>query len=497
MDLLHDVSAYIEQYQLIRSGARIIVGVSGGPDSVALLHLLRHIAPSLGLELHVAHLHHGIRGADADADLEFVAHLARDAGLPFVAESADVPALASEARLALEETARRVRYAFLARAAQQAGAQLIAVGHNADDQAETVLMHLLRGAGPAGLRGMLPATRLRDYHLLQEAAGLPPELTIIRPLLASTRAEIEAYCSEEGLTTRLDRSNLDTTYFRNRLRHEVLPYLAQINPRISERLRNLAEVVRADYGLLREFVNVAHDTLLIAAYPDAVVYDLLRWREQPLAVRRALIRRAAYELRRSLRDVAFGHVEQAVDVAQKGQTGAQATLPRALTLTVGYTTLVIAHAGALHLPVERPWLQIEQEIPVAVPGVTALPGGWMLDTTECTEWDSQRIETNPNPLVAWIDGDALGSQLLIRTRRRGDRFQPQGMHGAEVRLSDFLTNTKLPRPWRDHLPLLVSADRLLWIVGMRVSHGARVRPATTRVIHLRVLAPRENPARRE
>jgi len=497
MDLLHDVSAYIERYKLIRPGARIVVGVSGGPDSVALLHLLQQIAPALDLELHVAHLHHGIRGADADADLEFVAQLARDAGLPFSTESADVPALAAGARLALEETARRVRYTFLARVAQQVGAQSIAVGHNADDQAETVLMHLLRGAGPAGLRGMLPATRLRDYHLLQEAEGLPPELVIIRPLLATTRAEIEAYCNAAGLVTRLDRSNLDTTYFRNRLRHEVLPYLADINPRISERLRNLAEVVRADYGLLHEFITVAQDTLLVATYPDALVYDLRRWREQPLAVRRALIRRSAYELRRSLRDVAFGHVEQAVDVAQNGQTGAQATLPRALNLTVGYTTVIIAHEGALHLPVERPWLQPKQEIPVAIPGVTALPDGWMLHATVCTDWDSQRIETNPNPLVAWIDKDALGSQLVIRTRRGGDRFQPQGMHGAEVRLSDFLTNTKLPRPWRDHLPLLASDDRLLWVIGMRVSHGALVRATTTRVIHLRVSGPPENAARRD
>lgn len=495
MDLLHDVSACIERYKLVRPGTTIVVGVSGGPDSVALLHLLQQIAPTLDLELHVAHLHHGIRGADADADLEFVTQLARDAGLPLSTESADVPALAAGARLALEETARRVRYTFLARVAEKVGAQTIAVGHNADDQAETVLMHLLRGAGPAGLRGMLPATRLRDYHLLQEAKGLPQELVIIRPLITATRAEIEAYCDAAGLATRLDRSNFDTTYFRNRLRHEVLPYLAQINPRISERLRNLAEVVRADYGLLHEFITAAQNTLLVAAYPDALVYDLRRWREQPLAVRRGLIRRSAYELRRSLRDVAFGHVEHAVNVAQNGQTGARATLPRALNLTVGYTTLIIAQSGALHLPVERPWLEPEQEVLVTIPGTTALSGGWVLHAVECTDWDSQRIETNPDPLVAWIDKDALGSQVVIRTRRDGDRFQPQGMHGAEVRLSDYLINTKLPRPWRDHLPLLTSDNRLLWVIGMRVSHRALVHATTTRVVHLRVSGPPENATR--
>lgn len=497
MDLLHDISAYVERHQLITPGARIVVGVSGGPDSVTLLHVLRRMAASLRLELHVAHLHHGIRGAEADADLAFVMELAREAGLPFTAESIDVPQLASQARLAVEEAARRARYDFLARVAQRFDAPTIAVGHNADDQAETVLMHLLRGAGPAGLRGMLPATRLRDYHLLPQAEKLPAELTLIRPLLDTTRAEIEAYCIEEGLETRFDRSNLDTTYFRNRLRHEVLPYLAEINPRISERLRNLAEVVRADYGLLHEFITVAQDTLLIAAHPDALIFDLLRWREQPIAVQRALIRRSAYQLRRTLRDIAFGHVEQAVDVAQRGHTGAQATLPHGLHLTVGYTTVVIAHAGALHLPVERPWLDPVDEISVAIPGVTALPDGWALHATELVDWDSNRIAVNPNPLVAWIDRDALGDQPLLRTRRTGDRFQPQGMQGSVVRLSDFLINTKLPRPWRDHLPLLVSGNQLLWVVGMRMSQGSMVGPGTRQVLHLRLTGPRENLVRCE
>ena len=505
-DLLRDVSAYIERHQLINAGAHIVVGVSGGPDSVTLLHLLQRMSGPLDLSLHVAHLNHGIRGEAADADMRFVAQLARTAGLSFTSETRNIPRISGEEGVAIEETARRERYAFLAHVAQQVGAQSIAVGHNADDQSETVLMHLLRGAGPAGLRGMLPTTHLRDYRLLSRrdhpptaaacrVASVPPELKLIRPLLGTPRTAIEAYCQDFKLESCFDRSNLDTTYFRNQLRHEVLPELAQINPRFAERLRNLAEVVRADYQLLQEFVSIAYDTLLIAAYPDATVFDLARWREQPLAIQRALIRRTVYRLRCTLRDVDFDHVEQAVDVARRGQTGAQAILPRGLHLTVGYTTLSVSQTSALHLPSERPWLTPGDEITVAVPGVTHLPRGWTLHAQEPADWDIATITENPNPLVAWLDAGSLGTAPMLRTRRKGDRFAPQGMRGSEVRLSDFLINTKLPRPWRNHLPLLTvgtiptSPDHILWVAGMRLSERARVSPNTHRVIHLRFLGP--------
>lgn len=490
MDLLHTVDHYIKRHQLFEPGSRIVVGTSGGPDSVTLLHLLRRLTASYRLHLHVAHLNHQIRDEDADADAAFVRDLANRWKLPFTGESLDVPAIASREKLALEEAARRTRYAFLSRIAQQIGASYIAVGHNANDQAETVLMHLLRGAGPAGLRGMLPSTNLGTYRLLQTTTKPPTDLKIIRPLLATPRADIEAYCDTYNLETRFDRSNLDTTYFRNKLRHEIIPYLGEINPQISERLQNLAEVVRADYELHQEFVSVAQDTLLVAAYPDALAYNLARWREQPLAIQRAIIRRAAYMLRRTLRDVDFDHIEHAVDIAQRGRTGAQAVLPHRLILTVGYTTLTIATADALHLPSERPWLDADDRIRISIPGLTPLHNGWVIQTKEITDWDMDLIKENPNPLVAWLDADTLGEKPSLRTRQTGDRFLPLGMHGSEVRLSDFLINIKIPRRWRDHLPLVVADDRILWVAGLRLSEEALVRPDTKRVIYIRLLEPR-------
>lgn len=486
MELLPAIETYLNRCRMLRPAETLVVGVSGGPDSVALLHLLYRLSGPWRLRLHVAHLHHGIRGAEADADAAFVAALAARWQLPYTQERVALPALAAQGKLALEEAARRARYAFLARVALCVGAEAIAVGHNADDQAETVLMHLLRGAGPAGLRGMLPVTPLHDYRLLPPELAPETPLRLLRPLLETSRADIEAYCAVQGLEFRFDRSNLDTTFFRNRLRHEVLPYLAGLNPRIRQRLQNLAEVVRADYELLEETIDAAWDTLVTRADSQQVSFDLEGWRRQPLAVQRALVRRATYTLRCTLRDVDFAHIEAAVRVGQTGDTGAQATLPHGLRLTVAYELLTIGLPGSPELPRERPWLPRAERIPVNDPGDTALPEGWQIAVVHYETWELAEIRANPDPLCAWLDAAAFPGPLVLRTRQRGDRFQPQGLRGAEVRLSDFFTNAKIPLAWRDHVPLLASGDRVLWVVGWRLSDAALVRPETHRVVQIRL-----------
>ncbi len=539
MDLLTSVKNYIRHHSLLKPKARVIVGVSGGPDSVVLLHLLTRLAKSWRLHLHVAHLHHGIRGADADADAAFVAELSERWGWSHTLKRADIPTLAasvtsgrdnidenenqasknkaaSKATAALEETARRVRYAFLIHEAQRYSADCIAVGHNANDQAETVLMHLLRGAGPAGLRGMLPITPLPTPRTQTSPPGSIP---LIRPLLNTSREAIETYCETHDLQTRLDRSNLDTAYFRNHIRHQVLPYLEEVRSGICERLTNLAEIIRADYELLEEFVQVAWDTLLTNAYPDAVVFNLAGWRAQSLSVQRALIRRAVYEITQSRRDVSFSHVENAVQIAQRGHTGAQATLPYGLNLRIGYTTLTIADQEACHLPIERPWLTPGDHIPVNLAAMAAVtlkaalkrptdkphpstsamcpPIGklrpWILTAEIMKQWNYTQVVNNPNPLTAWMDADRVDAMLVddtylyLRTRKQGDHFHPLGLGGATVRLSDLFINVKLPLAWRDHLPLLATNGEILWVVGIRLSQCVMVRPETRRVLRLRFL----------
>lgn len=504
VNLLHQVRRTIETHDLLTPGDGVVVGVSGGPDSLCLLHVLTRLREEYRLRLHVAHMHHGARGADADADAEFVAALATQWGLPVTVEKQDVPALAQVHKLAFEEAARRVRYAFLARVAGETGARKIAVGHNADDQAETVLMHFLRGTGLAGLRGMLLATPLTDYCLLEPF--LPPAASstqppfLIRPLLEVPRSEIERYCAHHGLTPRFDRSNLDTTYFRNRLRHELLPLLETYNPNVRTRLCHTAAVVAADYELLTQLRQQAWAEIALQEREQTIIFDREAWRALPLALQRATLRRAAYRLRRSLRDVDFVHVENARAVALNGETGAQATLPMGLMLTVGYDTLTIADADAppTPFPTDEPLLWSAEPLPVALPGTTVIPPPpgapftseaspgpkWVLHAEILEDWDTHQIVTNPDPWTACFDAHALAAPLVLRPRRPGDRFRPYGMGGHNVKVSALMVNLKIPHAWRDHVPLLVADGKIVWVCGRRIGEEAVVGPETRQVARL-------------
>jgi tRNA(Ile)-lysidine synthase len=511
--LLERISLSVETHSLLAEGEMVVVGVSGGPDSLCLLHLLCRLRARYQLSLHVAHLHHGMRGAEADADAEYVRALAADWGLPHTIEQVDVPALARERRLAPEEAARRARYAFLCGVAAQVGARTIAVGHNADDQTETVLMHWIRGSGLAGLRGMLPLTSLGDYRLLEPsdpdlscAALRPvsPDYRLIRPLLQVTRAEIEDYCDYYGLEPRFDRSNLDTTYFRNWLRHKALPFLAEHNPNVREVIRRSATVIADDYALLRSLLEdtwsrvVVEESLSfepsVAAEPTDVedtggriAFDLLKWRALPTGLQRSTLREAIHRLRRSLRNISFIHVENALLVARDGTTGDQATLPRNLQLVVGYDQVTIADAR-VHQPLpDMPLLPRHGgSWPVCVPGLTSLPeSDWVLEATVLAPGELPSAwKTNPNPWRTFLDAHAVGDSLWLQNRQPGDRFQPLGMGGHEVKLADFLTNQKVPRMVRDRLPLLVGRGGIAWVCGHRVDERARVTDKTRQVFVL-------------
>jgi tRNA(Ile)-lysidine synthase len=479
----------------------VVVGVSGGPDSLCLLHILRRLSPELSLNLHVAHLNHQMRGEEADADAAFVARLAAEWNLPATVESADVPALAREQKLALEEAARRARYAFLARVACQTNARTIAVAHNADDQTETILMHWLRGSGLAGLRGMLPSTPMGDLKLEigdwepatdspLSATGSPVSflqfLTLIRPLLAIPRTDIEAYCAQHSLQPRFDRSNLDTTYFRNRLRHELIPILETYNVNIREVLHRSSSVLAADYELLRKQVEETWEQVVRTETDRAVIIDLVAWRALPLALRRSTIREAIHRLRRTLRNIDFVHVENAVAILARGKTGAQATLPRGLVLTIGYDTIIVADQDYRDFP-DLPLLPAGHSQSVAVPGRTQLSETtWVLKAEVAPRFIMR--DKDVTTAVGWeacLDAAVAGLSPYLRPRRPGDRFCPLGMGGRYKRLNEFMINEKIPAIWRDYIPLLVNENgQIVWVCGWRTDDRARVTQETQQVIRL-------------
>jgi tRNA(Ile)-lysidine synthase len=470
----------LSRFDVLKPDDTVVLGVSGGPDSLVLLHLFAAVRERLNVRPVVFHLDHQIRGEEAEADARFVEQTSKEWGIPVHVERIDVPTLAAERRLSLEEAARMARYTALGQYAVSQNAGGIAVAHNADDQAETVLMHLIRGAGLLGLRGMLPVSHLSDYHLL---APIDESLLLIRPLLEITRADIEAYCIEHGLSPRFDRSNLDTTYFRNRLRHEIIPQLETVNPNIRVMLTRTASVMAAYHEFVKPHIDTAWDDILLELNDTCVQFDLEQWRALPLAIQRATIRRASWHLRKPLRDIGYQHVEDAVDVAQRGETGAQATLPGGLILRVDYDSLVIAAVDQQPPAPDWPLLAPNTVIPAPDIGEYLIPGSeW---TFSLSIYDGPRSGPVWKALLAdpWkapFDAGVLSGSLHLRTRRPGDRLFPSGL-GGTMKLSAFMINEKIPAAWRDHLPLLVTGDHIVWVCGWRVDERFAVHTSTDKV----------------
>jgi len=514
VNVLDAVRNEIERRQLLDARATVLVGVSGGSDSLCLLHVLKRLRPKFKWSLHVAHLNHCLRGTEADEDMIFVALLAMNWGLPCTIEAVDVATVAQQRRLSLEEAARQVRYGFFAQVARQIGATAVAVGHHADDQSETVLMHLLRGTGLAGLRGMLPAVDLESVRVIGEdvsSSAPTSRLRLVRPLLPVSRAEIERYCQAHKLSPRFDYSNLDMSYFRNRLRHQLLPMLETYNPNIRALLHQTAAVVAADYELLSSMRDEVWAQQVREKSKTAISFDLMGWRALPLALQRATLRQAAYRLRPRLRNLDFAHIQQAVEVATTGPTGAQAILPQGLRLRVGYQTLRLTTADEDSPVPDWPLLWHDEPVPVAAPGQTPLSDKQMRPapfTSEHTARDSGGLSSwwlqvrpwkgdidivlaNPDRWTAYLDADQLGPSLTLRKRRPGDRFQPLGMSGQSVEVADWMIKAKIPRHWRDHIPLLVhncpdSADQeeIAWLIGWRIDERVKITAKTRRMIRM-------------
>jgi tRNA(Ile)-lysidine synthase len=505
-DLLARVRRYASRYGLLFPGQIVVVGVSGGPDSLALLHLLLGLSSELRLDLHVAHLNHGLRDASSDEDARFVRDLAAHWGLPCSVGQADVRSMTGGR--SLEEAARLARYRFLAEVAARLGvsdsrepapgaAPAIAVGHNLDDQAETVLMHFLRGTGVTGLRGMLPRTPLSDYRLGMEGeGGEDGEFWLVRPLLSIPRSEIETYCARYRLEPRFDRSNEDLTIYRNRLRHELLPLLEKHNPAIRRILAHTAEVMAGDEEILRAGLHAAWQEMALPGGQNEVLFDLGRWRALSLGLQRASLREAIHRLRRTLRDIHWDHVERAVWLAREGKTGQSATLPAGLMLQVGYRCLRVAAEGI-------PWRPdvplVRDEIELTAPGVTLLAEGWRV-IVRLEKGSQSLLEVASDPdrgsrgaagglWEAWLDEEAVGPRLVLRPRRPGDRFLPQGLAGHSVALHEFMINQKIPRDARAGWPLLEGSRGLAWVCGLRVDERAVVTAESRRVWHVRVERP--------
>ena len=449
---------YIEQRGLLAASDSIVIGVSGGADSTALLLLLDRLTSRLDLRLHAAYFDHRLRPRAATArERRFLEELTGSLNIPFSTGEGDVRIHARANRLSLEEAAREMRYRFLAQTALDAAAQAVAVGHTADDQAETVLMNILRGAGPTGLSGMAPSSPL--------PVALPGTegVRLVRPLLAMRRAETEAYCRERGQTPLEDKSNRSLRFRRNLLRLRVLPTLREYNPRVDEALLRLADAAAEERRTLDEETERALADVGTTGEGVARL-SLPKLRALAAGMRLQIMRLATTRLLGDGQDITSQHMRSMAEAVDK-PTGTQIDLPRGLSLQVDYDELTLSLG-----PEEAEAMLPVTETPLAVPGITAV-AGWRF---ECAL--VERPEGKPSTgdgLEAWLYAASVVGRLAVRRRRAGDRFRPLGMDG-ERKLQDIFVDLKVARRHRDSVPVVCDERGIVWVAGYRIAGRARL-----------------------
>ena len=472
MIMLGNIESILHQKCGLNKDLPIIAGVSGGPDSLCLMGALR----KAGYRIVVAHFNHKLR-PDSDADANIVEQTAARLNLPSVIESGEVRAFADAEKISIEEAARNMRYRFLMGQARRFQAQAVAVGHTADDQVETVLMHFIRGAGLAGLKGMNYRTIIKLFD-----ADIP----IVRPLLDIWREETIVYCAANGFRPRHDPSNASLDFFRNRLRHLLIPTLESYNPRFREVVWRTSRSLAGDHEIVTGVLDEAWKSCVVHDQGDFVAFDHTALTKSPVGLQRYLVRRAIERIHPDDFDIGFATLERAANfIADEGQRS-RMNLPKGLHL-LREGTLIYLVAGDVTLPVER-WPQLPEDIqtlPLKIPGQVALSGGWKLN---CERWNIaslalEQASSNDDPFQVWLDAKGISDALELRVRQDGDRFEPLGMNGHAMKISDFFINVKLPQRVRDRWPLLCMGEKVIWVPGYRPAHPFRLTESTRQALY--------------
>ncbi len=461
---------------LLHRNDHVIVGVSGGPDSMALLHLLLAANQTLDwhLQLHIAHLDHQLRGEESTEDAAFVQAAAEALALPCTIAHEDIAARAKTHAIGVEEAGRQARYTFYHRVCLQTGAKLVAVGHHADDNAETILHRVLRGTGLRGLSGIPRRRELTNGS----------DVFVVRPLLKLTRPFILKYLEEEGIAFREDRTNTDTTRIRNRIRHQVLPMLERdINPQTREAITRLGEQAQWLVEFLHETVQRTFETLIISRTDQTLTLNVDTLSRKSRIVQTEIVRLAYASFELGEQDLAFSHLVATLDLVAESTGGKHVQLPKGMIVEKRYGQLTFS------LPTEQPRETIASEIAVHVPGRTTLPIRRI--AIECTVEDSTpaqipKLRRASDGMEEFVDYDAVKRPLVVRTRRPGERFFPLGAPGTKT-LSDFLADNKVDPKQRERVAVLCDHLGPIWVIGHRIDDRVKLTELTRRVLHLRAI----------
>ena len=471
--LIQTVRATIETHGMFTNGDRVLVGVSGGPDSIALLDVLCGMAPELGITLGVAHLNHGLRGDQSDEDARFSAAVATERHLPFFSDRANVEKFHRRHGYSIEDAGRRLRYTFYNRVAQKHHWDKIALGHHLDDNAESVLMFLLRGSGLQGLSGIPPVRNK----------------IIVRPLIECPRTEIMTYLQCRGLDYRIDASNLNVRYRRNRIRHQLIPQLRAYNPRITHSLAKLADIVRADNQWLETISRQWFDSWAINGDENEIRLPLTELGRIPLAARRRLYRRAFDCLKGDLRRFSYDHVAAIGRLVRRGHAGKGIDLPGNIRVTMATRHIVFRRIGAKGghgraTPEER----IPYRYILPAPGKVGLEAiGATLICTPIRQAPGADIRSSDKRTV-YINAEKAPFPMVIRSMQPGDRFQPLGVNGTQ-KIKKYFIDHKVDRNDRYRYPVVLSGNRIIWLAGQRIDEKVKVNRATGKVLKLEFFLP--------
>ncbi|MBL8079595.1 MAG: tRNA lysidine(34) synthetase TilS [Anaerolineales bacterium] len=456
----------------------VIVGVSGGPDSLCLMEAMRQA----GYKVIIAHFNHQLR-PEASEDARVVEKTAARLMLGSIIDGADVRAYAEEEKLSIEEAARNLRYRFMFNLAREHDAQAVAVGHTADDQVETVLMHFLRGSGLAGLKGMTHRGIVEIFDA---------EIPIVRPLLNYWREETVVFCAANGLRPHYDSTNDSLNFQRNRIRHLLLPTLESYNPKFREAVQRMSQSLKSDHDFLNEAMESFWNDCLVELGEEEIVFDHMQFSRCSLGLQRNMLKRAMLHLRPGL-DVTFSVLERATTLINDELSPPRVNLKGGLRMFRENKRIYVCTPDAA-LPFNL-WPQIlsGNEFPVQVPGQVELSAGWRFNSER---WHIpalalEQAERNEDQFQVWLDADTLPESLDLRVRKSGDQFEPLGLEGHMQKISDFMVNEKMPQRAREHWPLLSSGDTIVWVPGYRPAHSFRLTEATRNVVYFSITRPPE------
>ncbi len=454
-DLLNKAEQTILNNSLIAEGDSVLVGFSGGPDSTCLLYLLHAVKEKYQLQVSALYINHNLRPVEVPTEIAFCRKCCEGLGIPFLVESIDVVSYCKEHRMNKQEAARELRYQVFGKAAAELRANKVALAHNSDDQAETLLMRLVRGAGPTGLSG-IPIKRDN----------------IIRPLLETGREEIERFLEIRTIVPVTDSSNLKEDYFRNMIRKRLMPMLKQANPNLLQSLTHTMDILREEERYFGILVTKTLMKLISRKSQKRIELFLSPLEAMEVVILRRVLRRAISETE-GLRGISFRHIEYIIALIRNGKNGDRLVLPKNIRVIKEYALLVITSEEPVRIA----------EYTLDLPGKAVIVNARYVVTAEVEETAKQ---FGDGKLSVLLDAEKMKFPLTVRPRRPGDYFYPMGF-GRKKKLQDFFVDMKVPRDERDSIPIVAFGDDIVWVAGYRADERFKVTETTKKFVRLGIV----------